>query len=369
LFLPEVEFVQAQEKLVGRKTGSIGRTSARTAAVPGDAVRGPVTAANAVTLSHGIGNQAFSQVLDQAASGTGTGIGSAAGAQPALSGTVQRAAGSGSGDRLAVQRMQRRSRRDGRGRREWDDSDFTMRRVGFDRVISNAGGAPLPDSDSDSEAGRNYDDAARASATYTPTYTQLNDGNAPQMGYGPNGYTMTYDPAHDYGGPGNPANANTAYAVHEHRHILSNESYERDNAHPNAHHATFFNQHLPGTHGSGPWVASHQRQSTQAVANFDGLLSRAQADRERLGEGLYDWIARRAPYGQALPHAEYDTVIVDIMTFINQSIQTWSSEGRHRVRSTRTYRYLSDMSREARERMEMGGPSRREIPDASRWRH
>ncbi|MEU5221943.1 hypothetical protein AB0G55_04655 [Streptomyces toyocaensis] len=178
-----------------------------------------------------------------------------------------------------------------------------MRRLKLDKVIADAGGFKLPD---DSEMSDHLclllDECAGLISNVT--FTPKSDGQAARLWLGP--MEITYDPKYSYGKTYTVDVAfRTSCILHELMHLSVNKKYHRPAGGGDAELVNF-------NFSTDDQVAG---QSDIARQNLERLLNVANGDSKLAKTPLLDHFRVRIEYGSGYPMCEYDTVLLDLLSY------------------------------------------------------
>ncbi|MFG2474059.1 hypothetical protein [Streptomyces fagopyri] len=217
-----------------------------------------------------------------------------------------------------------------------------LRRLALDRLIKDAGGSALPDDAPDEPHFSELLDEC-AGLLNAITFTKKTDGAVAQATFGAHPL-VTYDPAHSSQRPTtDDAPFRTASILHEIMHVSVDLLYRKPDDPSDAAYWRSVNFHY-----SPAPAAAFAQQTTTVSANLEKIAARATAD-PKVDAALRAHIGRRVEYGLATPNVHYDTVLLDLLTYLRLKGHTGKDT---------LFGYLTRLSQEALDRRTdpKGGP-------------
>jgi hypothetical protein len=277
---------------------------------------------------------------------------------PSAALAVQGAVGNAALGQVLVQRAGGSSRRGGGGREKFDELVRQSRGPGSRRSSQDS-----RRSSEDSHQGDLYNEAEMALQVADPRYVQTHDNQSAQAGFGADGRPeISFDPQHQ------PLHSYTdrdawvmGSAVHEPGHFRMQQTYGQTNQQyglgddPDMRWA---NMPFAGPDGSQEFYASSARQMGHVDEAMARVRNAVTADRHLLGDDLTEHLLGRVPYAQAQSHVHFDTVLSDMVTYMNN---LRDARFRSEVRGTYSYQLIRSLSVAAFGRRNEPGASQ-EIP-------
>ena len=216
-----------------------------------------------------------------------------------------------------------------------------MRRTALDRLITDAGGQDLPD---DNQMDQHLNDLLDELAGLIDdiTFTRTTDGYVAEAHFQVEGPSITYDPAYTADSPDtDDMPFRTACLLHELMHV----SVDRQYTHPPGPEGAYWRSY--NLHYGVGAVYGFVAQTNTIMANLERIRTKATSE-GALSQAVRRHIGRRLDYAVVTPHVHYDTVLLDLLVYLRLK----------GLAGSQTYRYISGLSQEARDRRtdSEGGP-------------